>query len=124
MNNVIQSMTPCSLLGLLLLRIQYLTAQDTCQLFPALGWVVTKFSPSVVSSFLNKTINGNNRCEDVPEQHFCNILSRKHLSQGQVLHVKEVYAHLDIVEKSNIHVDNESRDCNAVNKITISRPLS
>ena len=29
MNNVIQSMTPCSLLGLLLLRIQYLTTQDT-----------------------------------------------------------------------------------------------
>lgn len=57
MNNVIQSMTPCSLLGLLLLRIQYLTTQDTCQLFPALGWVVTKFSPSVVCSFLNKTIN-------------------------------------------------------------------
>ena len=27
MNNVIQSMTPCSLLGLLLLRIQYLKTQ-------------------------------------------------------------------------------------------------
>ena len=44
------------------------------------GWALIKCSPfsaSEVCFFCNKTINGNNKCEEVTKQGFCKILSEK-----------------------------------------------
>ena len=51
------------------------------------GWALIKFSTfsaSVVRLFCHKTINGNNKIEDVTKQGFCKILLRNLRLRGSL----------------------------------------